>query len=132
MGQVHEERLVDLSNVTVGNLLHLNYPKSPPPNVEFMQHLVAPVGHVILLELYHMTLAKGRNCPGGAGIIEVTDNYADINGTWLFLCEAFTGPGGRLGSSTLAITSYFNTLYIKQKSHTSGVQLNATVKVYPG
>jgi len=132
VGKVHEERLVDLTNVTVGNLLHLNYPKSPPPNVEFIQHLVAPVGHVILLELYHMTMAEGRNCPGGAGIIEVTDNYADTNGTWWFLCEAITGPGGRIRSSTLAITSYFNTLYIKQKSHTSGVQLNATVKVYPG
>ena len=92
MGNVHEQRLVDLSNVTVGTLLHLNYPKPPPPHVEFMQHLVAPVGHVILLELYHMTLAESRNCPAGAGIIEVTDNYADTNGTWWFLCEEITGP----------------------------------------
>jgi hypothetical protein len=130
--QVHEERLVDLSNVTVGTLLHLNYPKPPPPHVEFLQHFVAPVGHVILLELYHMMLTESRSCPGGAGIIEVTDNYADTNGTWWFLCEAATELGGRSGSSTLAITSYFNTLYIKQKSRASGVQLNATVKVYPG
>lgn len=132
VSQVHEERLVDLSNVTVATLLHLNYPKPPPTHAEFLQHLVAPVGHVILLELYHMTLTESRNCPGSAGIIEVTDNYADTNGTWWFLCEAATEPGGKLGSSTLAITSYFNTLYIKQKSGTSGVQLNATVKVYPG
>jgi hypothetical protein len=79
-----------------------------------------------------MTLAESRNCPAGAGIIEVTDNYADTNGTWWFLCEEITGPGGRARSSTLAITSYFNTLYIKQKSGNSGVHLNATVKVYPG
>jgi hypothetical protein len=132
VGQVHEERLVDLSNVTVGTLLHLNYPKPPPRNAEFLQHLVAPVGQVIQLELHHMALSESRNCPGGAGIIEVTDNYADTNGTWWFLCEATTDPGGKLGTSTLAITSYFNTLYIRQKSGASGVRLNATVKVYPG
>jgi hypothetical protein len=109
---------VDLSNVTVGTVLHLNYPKPPPLHVEFLQHFVAP--------------AESRSCPGGAGIVEVTDNYADTNDTWWFLCEAAAELGGRHGSSTLAITSYFNTLYIKQKSGTVGVHLNATVKIYPG
>ncbi|PSN38794.1 hypothetical protein C0J52_23227 [Blattella germanica] len=132
VAQIHEERLIDLSNVTVGTLLHLNYPKPAPPHVEFVQHLIAPVGHVIMLELYQMTPSDGKTCPGGAGIIEVTDNYADANGTWWFLCESNPGQEGRIGSSTLAITSYFNTLYIRQRSGATGVRLNATVKVYPG
>jgi hypothetical protein len=79
-----------------------------------------------------MVPSENRNCPGGAGIIEVTDNYADSNGTWWFLCEANPDSGGRIGSLTLTITSYFNTLYLRQKSGAAGVQLNATVKIYPG
>ncbi|KAJ9597354.1 hypothetical protein L9F63_011794 [Diploptera punctata] len=131
VAQVHEERQIDLRNVTVGTLLHLNYPKSPPPHVEFVQHLTAPVGHVIMLELYNMVTSESRSCPDGAGIIEVTDNYADSNGTWWFLCKTNPDTRGQLGSSTLTITSYFNTLYIRQRSGAAGVQLNATVKIYP-
>lgn len=63
-------------------------------------------------------------------MIEIVDNYADDNGTWWFLCEVpsdlfFPTP-------QLAITSYLNTLHIRQRSLSVGAKMNAKLKVKPG
>nr|CAD7401353.1 unnamed protein product [Timema cristinae] len=119
---VHEERIINLSSVSTGVLLHLNYPSPPPPHVDYIEHLVAPLGSVILLELYRVILSEEPFCPGGAGVIEVSDNYADMNGTWWFLCEDSVGE-------TLAITSFLNTIHVRQRSEQFGVRLNGTIQV---
>ena len=64
------------------------------------------------------------------GFIEVRDHYADRNGTWWQFCEADHEDT----SSHLAITSYLNTITLKQFSNNSkvGVALNATLSVIPG
>lgn len=63
------------------------------------------------------------------GFIEVRDHYADRNGTWWQFCEA-----DRQEISQLTITSYLNSLTIKQISENSkdGVLLNASLSVVPG
>ncbi|CAG2059140.1 unnamed protein product, partial [Timema podura] len=118
---VHEERIINLSNVSTGVLLHLNYPSPPPPHVDYIEHLVAPLGSVILLELYRVILSEEPFCPGGAGVIEVSDNYADMNGTWWFLCEDSV-------EETLAIASFLNTIHVRQRSEQFGVRLNGTIQ----
>uniref|UniRef100_A0A182KC98 C-type lectin domain-containing protein n=1 Tax=Anopheles christyi TaxID=43041 RepID=A0A182KC98_9DIPT len=45
-------RYITLSNKTTGMLYSLNYPETMPYDVDYTQHLIAPLGEVILLELY--------------------------------------------------------------------------------
>ncbi|XP_068083923.1 uncharacterized protein [Anabrus simplex] len=130
VSQVREERVLDLRNITLGTLLHLNYPAAAPPYLDFVQHLIAPLGHKILLELHHVMVSDNTACPDRAGIIEVSDNYADPNGTWWFLCEV-SEPDDPVLSAPLAIASYLNTLHVRQRSGARGVRLNATVRVQP-
>ncbi len=63
------------------------------------------------------------------GFIEVRDHYADRSGTWWQFCE-----GNQPDTSHLAITSYLNTITVKQISDNStrGVLLNASLSVIPG
>lgn len=90
-------------------------------------------------------------------LLEVYDNYADVNGTKWVLCAKRDQPRNRLpmqrgsseadrsaegdngDSSPVFITSYLNTLHIRQKSGPAlnsvdqsrqGGRLNATIKVY--
>lgn len=52
---------MDLSPDSTGALHHLNYPARPPPNVDFVQHLVAPVGYIISLEFHQVTVSDGKD-----------------------------------------------------------------------
>ncbi|KAK6632810.1 hypothetical protein RUM43_013581 [Polyplax serrata] len=127
---LQEEKILNLSPDSSGALHHLNFPAHPPANVSFVQHLIAPIGYVIYLDLHQVQLSDfDKTCSGDSGIIEVTDNYADENGTWWFLCEMKNDPSVVIPS--LAITSYLNTLHIRQKSISVGTRMNATVKVKP-
>lgn len=47
-----------LSNKTNGILNHLNYPQIAPTNIDFTQHIAAPLGEVILLELYNVGISE--------------------------------------------------------------------------
>ena len=67
MNPIVEHRTVTLSNNTNGILLHLNYPQSVPTDVDFTQHLVAPVGDVILLELHGVGFSD-NDCHGRSSI----------------------------------------------------------------
>jgi hypothetical protein len=49
--QIVEHRVVNLSNSTFGHVYHLNYPQAMPPFIDFTQHLIAPLGDVISIEL---------------------------------------------------------------------------------
>lgn len=40
-----------------GNLNYLNYPQPLPTNIDFTQHVVAPLGEVITLEFYDVDLS---------------------------------------------------------------------------
>lgn len=223
-----EQRTIKLTNNSSGFLHHLNYPRELPQNMDFVQHLVVPLGEVISLELHGVVLSAD-NCRdyedgdedggdnseepldddagygdsvnsgngrqrvtaarvakrgssrgldnGSNNLLEIYDNYADVNGTKWILCakrdqkrrhhhargrpqpgpSRASGAGQRHGlntmdgnagdsdddgSSPVFITSYLNTLHIRQRSLSSTsaalnqrglslfARLNATVKVY--
>jgi hypothetical protein len=62
-----EDRIIALPNNTNGVLLHLNYPKSLPNNVEYTQHLIAPLGDVIIVELSGVSFTE-NGCQFGGSI----------------------------------------------------------------
>lgn len=126
---IQEERIIDLTNTTTGILLHLNYPNPAPAHVDFVQHLIAPLGHVILLELYHVKFAENA-CLPGSGYIEVTDNYADSNGTSWRLCHDNSLDDGSLPSAPLSIISYLNTLHVRQRGGVNGISLNGSLRIH--
>lgn len=53
-----EQHNIILSNKTNGILNHLNYPQSQPTHIDYTQHIVAPLGEVILLELYNVGISE--------------------------------------------------------------------------
>lgn len=55
---LQEEKIIDLAAESNGVLHHLNYPADPPPNVNFVQHLIAPIGYIIHLELHQVSLSE--------------------------------------------------------------------------
>lgn len=55
---VREQRNIMLSNKTNGILHHLNYPQPPPTNIDFTQHIVVPLGEVILLQVYNVGISE--------------------------------------------------------------------------
>ncbi|XP_058443100.1 uncharacterized protein LOC131425318 isoform X3 [Malaya genurostris] len=138
-----EQRTINLENKTAGNLFHLNYPQTAPFEVDFTQHLIAPLGTVILLELHGVGFSE-HGCYK-TGFIEVYDNYADKNGTLWHLCEiihsnasgsnSYSAEYRAIESSVakpapIYITSYLNTLHVRQRNVQGlGVRLNATVRL---
>nr|CAI5867731.1 unnamed protein product [Callosobruchus analis] len=123
---VEEEKVITLTNFTSGTLLHLNFPDRPPSNVNFIQRFVAPLGYIISLELHNVHFTE-TECPGKNGIIEVFDNYSDVNGTTWKLCH---DPGGDdVPSIPIYISSFLNTLHVRQRHGLLGVPLNGTMKV---
>lgn len=52
MASINEQRFITLANRTTGTLYSLNFPQPLPYDVDYTQHLIAPLGEVILLELY--------------------------------------------------------------------------------
>ncbi|GJQ68780.1 hypothetical protein Trydic_g14718 [Trypoxylus dichotomus] len=126
LGYVEEERILSIENATSGALLHLNFPDEPPKNSSLVQHIVAPIGHVISVELYNVIL-NSTGCSTDTSI-EIRDNYADTNGTRWLLC----GDNGDR-SNKIFVMSYLNTLHVRQNSgggRTGHVPLNATLKVH--
>lgn len=191
-GVVEQQTTIVLTNNSSGFLRHLNYPRRTPPNVDLTQHLLVPLGEVISLELHGVVLSASDDCGGYANeytvgdngdgvatgpvgvrsesenvlssILEIYDNYADVNGTKWILCPkrdqgeitrqgiANVGPfrasaagqnpkdsdRDELNSAPVFITSYLNSLHIRQRNILKGsasinnelFRLNATFKVY--
>lgn len=44
-------------NKANGVLNHLNYPHPLPPNIDFTENIIAPLGEVILLEIYNVVIS---------------------------------------------------------------------------
>lgn len=55
---IREERSIILQNKANGVLNHLNYPQPQPSNIDFTQHIVAPLGEVILLEVHNVGISE--------------------------------------------------------------------------
>lgn len=123
LASIEEERILNVQNTTSGSVLHLNFPDSPPKNSSFIQHFIAPVGHVISVEVYNVRL-NSTGCLEDNSI-EVYDNYADTNGTRWLLCYDRTDE-----HSEIFVMSYLNTLHLRQNSGSNGILLNATLKVH--
>ncbi|XP_017779050.1 PREDICTED: uncharacterized protein LOC108564494 isoform X2 [Nicrophorus vespilloides] len=122
-----QELVINLTNNSIGNLLYLNYPNPAPRNVEFKQHLIAPFGYVISLELSHLILTEVE-CGPEFGTLEVLDNYADTNGTSWHMCYD-TEVDSVVPKAPIAITSFLNTLHIRQRHARNGLSLNGTLRV---
>lgn len=71
MPQIVEHRIVNLSNSTFGRVYHLNYPhsKGMPESIDYTQHLIAPPGDVISIELRSVQFTE-NGCNDSA-VIEV-------------------------------------------------------------
>lgn len=52
-----EQRSISLLNKANGALHHLNYPQPLPSNIDFTQHIIVPLGEVILLEIYNVGIS---------------------------------------------------------------------------
>lgn len=158
MNSVTAQKTIDLTYHHYGQLIHLNYPQMLPIDVDFTQHLIAPVGYNILLELHGVSFSK-EGCHYGSSI-EVNDNYADNNGTWWELCdvtdiamplfkefndksvshipETTTRKMSHIDNNfsytaSIFIRSYLNTLHVRQIiKGLVGAKLNATIYVQKG
>ncbi|CRK91200.1 CLUMA_CG004883, isoform A [Clunio marinus] len=126
-----EHRIMNFSNVTFGQLHHLNFPLSLPKFFDFTQYLIAPVGNVISIELYGMEFGE-HDCADGSSV-QIHDKYAETNGTIWRLCSAMSNGKSlnrRETGSVIIITSYLNTLHIRQKSLDNDIGLlNASIRV---
>lgn len=68
MLQVVEHRIINLSNSTFGHVYHLNYPQAAmPPLIDFTQHLIAPLGDVISIELQGVEFGE-KGCDDNSSI----------------------------------------------------------------
>jgi hypothetical protein len=81
--QIVEHRIVKLSNTTFGHIYHLNYPQAMPSAVDFTQHLMAPLGYVVSIELQGVEFAE-NGCDGNESLevwlINVPAERADALG----------------------------------------------------
>lgn len=68
---MREQRTIILQNKANGVLNHLNYPQPQPTNIDFTQHIAAPLGEVILLEVHNVGISE-TDCHS-ANRIEVRD-----------------------------------------------------------
>lgn len=125
-GYLKEEKNIFLTNTTSGSLLHLNYPDAPPSYTDFFQHFIAPLGTVISLELYNVKISD-TECLDGKGSLEVYDKYSDTNGTLWKLC--YDGESEDNLIAPIKISSFLNTLHLRQKSELIGIPLNGSLKV---
>lgn len=123
-----EERIILLSNVSTGSLLHLNFPDKPAHNIDFKQLLSAPLGYTISLELYNVKLTN-RTCSNNRSVLEVYDSYSNINGTRWNLCSLIDEPNSIILPMSTVITSFLNSLFLRQINLNDGFLLNASLHV---
>lgn len=63
------ERVINFTRHEVGFLYQLNFPDITPNNTDLTQHLVAPFGYNILLELHGVVFAE-KSC-ADSNLLEV-------------------------------------------------------------
>lgn len=124
---VREEKIVTLGNATKGLLLHLNFPDKPPAHVDFLQNFIAPLGCVLLLELKNLK-PTDSGCSSERGVVEVFDNYSDNGTTWR-LCYNIESEKFLQPSTPIYISSFFNSIHLRQKHGVSGIPFNGSLRV---
>lgn len=60
---IQEELNLSLPSDSFGWLYHLNYPRTLPGRTNYTQHITAPVGYVIFLEIFGVGFSENR-CSG--------------------------------------------------------------------
>lgn len=125
--EVKEEKVIFLHNTSRGSLLHLNYPERPAQNIDFEQHFIAPLGHTISLELHNVMLTES-NCSTNS-MLDVYDKYAETNGTLWHLCYSAEDENILVPPVPTSITTFLNTLHVRQINGASGFFLNGSLKV---
>ncbi|KAG5683953.1 hypothetical protein PVAND_013208 [Polypedilum vanderplanki] len=131
--QIVEQRIVNLSNSSFGRVYHLNFPLEMPESIDYTQHLIAPASDVISIELHGLQFTE--NGCNDSTTIEIFDKYADHNGTFWQLCsinsvKVESNSVQQMSPSVIFITSYLNTIHIRQRSVNNQIGLlNATVRV---
>lgn len=128
LDSVEEEHTILLNNLTTGTLLHINFPDKPALNVNFEQHLVAPLGNIISLE-FHNVILTNSTCRHNQSILHIYDSYAGTNGTKWHFCTLESNQNSVLPPAPTAITSFLNSIHIKQINLNQGFLLNATLQV---
>lgn len=126
--QIREERAILLNNVTTGRVLHLNYPDKPAVNIDFQQHFSAPLGYLITVEIHNVTVSRGL-CSDGQSSLEIYDTYADTNGTRWHLCFLTKENNFVRPPAPVVITSFLNSIHIRQINGDHGFLLNASLKI---
>lgn len=66
---IQEELNLALPSESSGWLYHLNYPRTLPDRTNYTQHITAPVGYVIFLEVFGVGFSD-KKCMGD-GSLEV-------------------------------------------------------------
>lgn len=127
ISDTYVEKVNRLNNNTIGQLLHLNYPNPASRHVDFYQRFVAPLGHIVLIELYQFRIME-KDCSNESNII-IYDNYSDTNGTKWILCRHIDDDP-LIPKVPIAITSFMNTLSLRQRNGARGISLNGTLKVH--
>lgn len=123
-----QEKIIELKRNSSGILLHLNYPDRPAVNVNFLVRFIAPIGCVISLEMFHLKPVVDEGCLNG--IIEVHDHYYDSNGTvWRLCYDPVATEDSIVPLTPISITSFLNTLHLRQMSGDAGIYLNGTLRV---
>lgn len=125
-GDTSTEKVTLLTNNTYGQLLHLNYPNPAPKFTDFYQRFIAPLGHVVLIELHQFRIAE-QQCTNESDVV-IYDNYSDTNGTKWILCRDMD-EDPLIPKVPIAITSFMNTLSLRQRNGPQGIPLNGTLKV---
>lgn len=123
-----EERVVLLSNVSTGSLLHLNFPDKPANNIDFKQYLSAPLGYTVALQLYNVKLTNST-CSDNQSVLEVYDSYSNVNGTKWRLCSLADEQNSVLPLVPTAIKSFLNSILLRQINLNDGFLLNASLQV---
>ena len=80
------------------------------------------------MELFHVKLSD-TECLDGNGVIEVYDNYYDTNGTTWRMCYDASSEEAVLPVTPISITSFLNTLHLRQRSGAVGISLNGSLRV---
>ena len=95
-------------------------------NVDYIQHLIAPVSYNIIVKFVNIKFGH-ESCAENGDRIEIIDNYASENRTKWYLCDTheMSFDDGAISSTSLTIKSHFHTLYYRQKFSTNGFHTNA-------
>lgn len=99
---IRQQRSIVLLNKANGVLNHLNFPQPQPSNIDFTQHIVAPLGEVILLEVHNVGISEA-DCH--------TDNRIEVRTPIHVLCT-FKTPCCATNTNSIHTHTHIHVLYL--------------------